>query len=61
MLEEEVEELTLVGQKEMQVLVEQVGQVVMDVVVKHQELQIEVVEVVVVINLLEHLVQAVQV
>tara|TARA_R110001632_G_scaffold41927_1_gene105711 strand:- start:30 stop:215 length:186 start_codon:yes stop_codon:yes gene_type:complete len=59
MLEEEVEELTLVGQKEMQVLVEQVGQVVMDVVVKHQELQIEVVEVVVVINLLEHLVQAV--
>ena len=54
-----MEELTLVGQKEMQVLVEQVGQVVMDVVVKHQELQIEVVEVVVVINLLEHLVQAV--
>ena len=60
MLEEEVEELTVMGQKEMQVLVEQVGQVVMDLVVKHQELQIEVVEAVVIINLLEHLVLVVQ-
>ncbi len=55
-----MEELTVMGQKEMQVLVEQVGQVVMDLVVKHQELQIEVVEAVVIINLLEHLVLVVQ-